>query len=304
MKGIILAGGKGTRLLPLTRFISKQLLPVYDKPLIYYPLSSLMLAGIRDILIITTPQDQEHFYSLLNNGRHWGISISYAVQREPRGIAEAFIIAERFIDDQPCCLMLGDNILYGAGAIDILQKAARQVQGASLFCLSVNDPARYGVVNFDHNGEVLKIEEKPSHPKSNFAVIGLYFYDNQVVDIAKSLKPSRRGELEITDLNNIYLSQNQMKVNHLGRGVAWFDCGTHQSLIEASNFMNIIQKQQSLKIACCEEVAFKMGYINIDQLESLAFNLKSSSYGSYLNSLILNYKKYDFELDLQLASNV
>lgn len=286
MKGIILAGGSGTRLLPLTRFISKQLLPVYDKPLIYYPLSTLMLAGIRDILIITTPADFQHFRRLLRDGTQWGISITYALQKEPKGIADAFLIAEDFIQNEPCCLILGDNVLYGSGAISILQKNATHVDGASLFCVNVKDPQRYGIVHFNKYNQILDLEEKPQDPKSNFAIIGLYFYDKAVVEIAKSLSPSTRGELEITDLNKIYLSQKKLKITYLGRGVAWFDCGTHASLMEASQFMSIIQCQQDLKIACCEEIAFKMGYIDGDQLLGLIDELGNSSYGEYLTNIL------------------
>ena len=245
-----------------------------------------MLAGIRDILIITSPKDYEHFNELLKDGSQWGISIQYAIQTEPKGIAEAFIIAEKFIDNQPCCLMLGDNILYGAGNIRVLQEKAKSRDGASVFCLSVKDPQRYGVVTFDNQNKAIKIEEKPKNPGSNYAVIGLYFYDNRVVDIAKSIAPSSRGELEITDVNRIYLENNNLFVHQLGRGVAWFDAGTHSSLVEAAYFMNIIERQQGLKIACCEEIALLMGYIDRTQFERLIFQLKNTSYGHYLQGVL------------------
>lgn len=288
MKGIILAGGEGSRLYPLTKFISKQLLPVYDKPLIYYPISTLMLAGIRDILIITSPKNYHDFYELLGDGSQWGVSFSYAIQKESKGIAEAFIIGEKFINNEPCCLMLGDNILYGAGNINLLRKSAKSFTGAQIFCLSVSDPQRYGIATFDKNNKVIDLEEKPENPKSNSAVIGLYFYDNQVVDIAKSIKPSKRGELEITDVNKVYLSQNQLYSNQLGRGVAWFDAGTHHSLVEAAHFIKIIEEQQGLKIACCEEIAYLMKYITLNELKILAMDLKKTSYGEYLNNIIEN----------------
>lgn len=288
MKGIILAGGQGTRLYPLTKFISKQLLPVYDKPLIYYPISTLMLAGIRDILVITSPKNYDDFYELLGDGSQWGVSFSYAVQKEARGIAEAFIIGEKFINNEPCCLMLGDNILYGAGNINLLRQSAKNFKGAQIFCLSVSDPHRYGIATFNKKNEVIHLEEKPETPMSNSAVIGLYFYDNQVVDIAKSIEPSKRGELEITDINKVYLSQNQLYANQLGRGVAWFDAGTHHSLVEAAHFIKIIEEQQGLKIACCEEIAFLMKYISLEKLMVLAKELKKTTYGEYLDQIIKN----------------
>lgn len=294
MKGIILAGGAGSRLYPLTQCLTKQLLPVYDKPLIYYPLATLMLAGICDILIITSPKDYSTFVKLLGDGAKWGISIEYEVQATPNGIAEAFLIGETFIGKNSCCLMLGDNILYGAGNINLFQEATNLKHGASVFCLSVSEPERYGIVTFDSNNHVVKLEEKPQNSDSNYAVIGLYFYDNQVVDIAKSLRPSERGELEITDLNKIYLEQDLLKVHNLGRGVAWFDAGTHKSLLEASNFIEIIERQQGLKIACCEEIAFHMGYISYDQVLKLAHEYGRTPYAEYLKKIVkLNEKKAD-----------
>ncbi|MCH9631805.1 MAG: Glucose-1-phosphate thymidylyltransferase 2 [Chlamydiae bacterium] len=245
-----------------------------------------MLAGIRDILIITTPKDHDHFVELLKDGSQWGISIKYAIQTKPSGIAEAFIIAEKFINNEPSCLILGDNILYGAGNIKFLQEQAKSRDGASVFCLSVKDPHRYGVVSITAEGKAMSIEEKPENPKSNFAVIGLYFYDNNVVDIAKSIAPSSRGELEITTVNQIYLQRNKLTVNQLGRGAAWFDAGTHESLVEASYFMNIIERQQGLKIGCCEEIAYSMGYIDEKQLERLIFQIKNTSYGQYLKTVL------------------
>ncbi len=258
-----------------------------------------MLAGIRDILIITTPKDHDHFVELLKDGSQWGISIKYAIQTKPRGIAEAFIIAEKFIDNEPSCLILGDNILYGAGNIQLLQEKARARDGASVFCLSVKDPQRYGVVSFSEEGMVTSIEEKPKNPKSNFAVIGLYFYDNKVVDIARSIIPSARGELEITAVNQVYLQRNKLAVNRLGRGAAWFDAGTHESLVESSYFMNIIERQQGLKIGCCEEVAFLMGYIDERQLELLIFQIKNTSYGQYLQTVLkTNFQEKEGEATL------
>ncbi len=245
-----------------------------------------MLAGIRDIILITSPADLPNFVKLLQDGSQWGISIQYATQAEPKGIAEAFIIAEKFINNGPCCLVLGDNILYGAGNIRVLQEKAKVTDGASIFCLSVTDPQRYGIVTFDQNNKAVKIEEKPKNPKSNFAVIGLYFYDNKVVEIAKSISPSARGELEITDVNQIYLENNKLLVHQLGRGVAWFDAGTHASLVEAAYFMSVIERQQGLKIACCEEIAFLMKYIDEEQLMRLTFQLRNTSYGQYLHTLL------------------
>ena len=285
-KGIILAGGSGTRLYPLTLSVSKQLMPVYDKPMIYYPLSTLMLSGIQDILIITTPHDQVAFQSLLGDGSQWGINLEYAVQASPDGLPQAFIIGEKFVGNDSVTLVLGDNIFYGEGLSKRLQNIATQDKGATVFGYYVHDPERYGVVSFNSDGVAENIEEKPTKPKSHFAVTGLYFYDNDVVSIAKSIKPSPRGELEITDVNNVYLQRGDLMVETLGRGTAWLDTGTHDSLIEAAQFIKVIEDRQGLKIACPEEVAYFMSYINREQLEALARPLEKSGYGIYLNSLL------------------
>jgi glucose-1-phosphate thymidylyltransferase len=282
IKGIILAGGSGTRLHPLTRSTSKQLLPVYNKPMIYYPLSSLMLAGIRDVLIITTPQDQASFARLLGDGREFGVSISYAVQPSPDGLAQAFIIGRTFVGDSPVALALGDNIFYGAGFSEALQSAAAQAHGATVFGYQVRDPQRYGVVEFDGEGRAIGLEEKPAHPKSSFAVTGLYFYDNQVIEIARDLKPSARGELEITDVNLEYLKTGQLRVQRLGRGIAWLDTGTHESLVQASNFIQAVEERQGLMVGCLEEIAYRMHYITAGDLDRLARAMRGSTYGQYL----------------------
>lgn len=286
MKGIILAGGLGTRLFPITIPISKQLLPVYDKPMIYYSLSTLMLAGIREILIISTPDEIPRFQKLLGNGAQWGLKLAYKEQPIPKGLADAFLVGEEFIDGEKVCLILGDNIFYGHNLSVMLQEASQIENGAVVFGYYVNDPMRYGVVEFDSQGNVLSIVEKPEHPKSNYAVVGLYFYDNEVVDIAKKLRPSSRGELEITDLNNLYLQRGNLKVQLMGRGYAWLDTGTHDSLIEASMFVKTIEARQGLKIACVEEIAYRMGYIDKKMLKELAKPLKSSGYGEYLYKII------------------
>ncbi len=286
MKGIILAGGLGTRLYPLTLTLSKQILPVYDKPMIYYPLSILMLAGIREVLIISTPRDLPHYQQLLGDGNSLGISLSYLEQAEPRGIAQAFIVGRNFIADQPVCLILGDNIFYGDGFSKMLQKHSRLTQGATVFAYYVRDPERYGVVEFDNEKNAISIEEKPQHPRSHYAVTGLYFYDRQVVDIAANLKPSARGELEITDVNRYYLRNKQLRVEILMRGFAWLDTGTHSALQQASSFIEAVEKRQGLKISCIEEVAYRMGYINADELARLANRLAGSEYGQYLLEII------------------
>lgn len=285
-KGIILAGGTGSRLHPLTLSVSKQLMPIYDKPMIYYPLSTLMSAGIRDILVITTPDDQPAFRKLLGDGSQWGISLSYAVQPTPGGLAQAFLIGETFIDRESVSLILGDNIFYGHGLAEQLRSAAARTSSATVFAYHVNDPERYGVVQFDDKGRALDIEEKPNAPKSSYAVTGLYFYDNRVVDFAKSLKPSARGELEVTDINRLYLENGSLQVEVLGRGAAWLDTGTHDSLIEAAQFVQIIEHRQGLKICCPEEIAYKSGYINDGQMAELADKLGKSGYGDYLRAML------------------
>lgn len=286
MKGIILAGGSGTRLDPITRVISKQLLPVYDKPMIYYPLSILMFAGIREILIITAPKDKERFINLLGDGKQFGINIRYCIQEKPRGIAEAFILGEEFIDKDSVCLILGDNIFYGEGLPKLLQQLVKTKQGATIFGYYVKDPGRYGVAEISKDGKIQNIEEKPQNPKSNWAITGLYIYDNQVVDITKNLKLSKRGELEITDLNKEYLKINRLNIEFLGRGIAWFDAGTAESLIAAQNFVEAIETRQGLKIACPEEIAYRMGYISLEQLKKLATAFSKSEYGQYLRELV------------------
>ena len=285
MKGIILAGGSGTRLHPVTHVVSKQLLPVYDKPMIYYPLSTLMLAGLREILIISTPEDTGRFKDLLGDGSRWGVQLSYEVQPSPDGLAQAFVIGRRFIGDDTCALILGDNIFYGQSFSVHLQRAATLQHGAMVFAYRVNDPERYGVVEFNTTGRVVSIEEKPAHPKSRYAVTGLYFYDNKVVELAASLKPSPRGELEITDLNRLYLESGDLKVHVMSRGMAWLDTGTHDSLFEAGLFIQTIQHRQGLKIACPEEIAYRLGYITVNQLEELAQPVSKSGYGQYLLAL-------------------
>ncbi len=285
-KGIILAGGSGTRLHPATLSVSKQLLPVYDKPMIYYPLSTLMLAGVRDILVISTPQDTPRFEQLLGSGEQWGLNISYVVQESPDGLAQAFILGESFLDGSPSVLVLGDNIFYGHGFENLLGNAYDKSEGASVFSYHVNDPERYGVVEFDTKGRAISLEEKPNEPKSSYAVTGLYFYDEQVVDMAKSLKPSPRGELEITDINKLYLAQENLDVEVMRRGYAWLDTGTHDSLLDASQFIATIERRQGLKVSCPEEIAFRQGWISADELEKLAQPLLKNGYGQYLQKLL------------------
>ena len=285
-KGIILAGGSGTRLHPLTSTVSKQLMPVYDKPMVYYPLATLMRAGIRDILVITTPQDQAAFQALLGDGQQWGLNLSYTMQPSPDGLAQAFILGEDFVGNNPVALVLGDNIFYGDGLTQKLQRSAQQDQGASVFAYYVHDPERYGVVEFDDAGLAIGIEEKPNEPRSNYAVTGLYFYDKDVVSIAKDIKPSARGELEITDVNKVYLERGDLRVEVMSRGMAWLDTGTHNSLLDAANFIRVVEERQGLKIACPEEIAYRMGYIDAEKLLALAKPLLKSGYGVYLERLL------------------
>ena len=291
MKGIILAGGKGTRLHPLTLSVSKQLLPVYDKPMIYYPLSMLMLAGIREILVISTPDDLPLFRRLLGSGQQWGMQFSYAEQAEPRGLADAFIVGQDFIGASPACLILGDNIFFGEGLTKQMRHAAELKEGAVIFAYPVRDPERYGVVAFDEQGRALSLEEKPVHPRSNFAVPGLYFYDGRVTSFAKALEPSKRGEIEITDLNKVYLEMGQLQVQSLGRGIAWLDAGTHESLLQAANFIQAVQERQGIMIACLEEIAYRMGYIALSDLNKLAGAYAKNGYGEYLTWLEKSERK-------------
>lgn len=286
MKGIVLAGGSGTRLYPATQVVSKQLLPVYDKPMVYYPLATLMLAGIRDILVISTPQDTPRFEALLGDGRRWGIRLRYAVQKRPEGIAQAFLVGREFIGGERVALVLGDNIFHGHDLTECLKRAAARERGATVFAYAVNDPGRYGVIEFDARGRAVSIEEKPRQPKSRYAVTGLYFYDHRVVEIASRLKPSARGELEITDVNRAYLERGELDVIAMGRGMAWLDTGTHEALLEAAHFIETIERRQGLKIACPEEIAYRMGFIDAAQLEALAAPLEKSGYGEYLRRVL------------------
>ena len=292
-KGIILAGGSGTRLYPLTKGVSKQLMPVYDKPMVFYPLSTLMLAGMREILIITTPQDSAAFKALLGDGSEWGIKIEYTVQASPDGLAQAFILAEEFLDGAPACLILGDNLFFGHNMSKDMLMAANETSGAYIFGYHVNEPKAFGVVEFDHLGNVISLEEKPENPKSNYAVPGLYFYDNRIVDIAKGIKPSPRGELEITDVNKFYLEDQSLKVQVLSRGTAWFDTGTHDSLLDAGNFIATIERRQGLKVCCPEEIAYRLGYITAAQLEALAQPMKKNGYGQYLLAVLEEQKQIE-----------
>jgi len=287
-KGIILAGGSGTRLHPLTTTVSKQLMPVFDKPMIYYPLATLMQSGIKDVLIITTPRDQLAYADLLGDGKQWGINIQYTLQPSPDGLAQAFLLGETFIGRDPVCLILGDNIFYGSGLSNKLRRAAQRTEGASVFAYYVQDPQRYGVVEFDNEARAIGIEEKPTQPRSNYAVTGLYFYDNEVVSIAKNIAPSARGELEITDVNRHYLAENRLQVEVMGQGTAWLDTGTHQSLLDAGNFIRVIEERQGLKVACLEEIAYRLGYISAEQVLALAAPLVKSGYGAYLEAIISN----------------
>ncbi|MCX6067241.1 MAG: glucose-1-phosphate thymidylyltransferase RfbA [Chloroflexi bacterium] len=286
MKGILLAGGRGTRLYPLTMGVSKQLLPVYDKPMVYYPLSMLMLAGISEVLIISTPEDLPQFRRLLGSGEAWGMKFSYIEQAQPRGLADAFILGRDFVEDQPSSLILGDNIFYGTGLWDYLKTASRLTEGAQVFAYPVRNPQDYGVIEFDEGGRALSLEEKPKHPKSRFAVPGLYFYDSKVTEIAANVKPSPRGEIEITDINRVYLELGQLQVQQLGRGIAWLDAGTHENLLQAANFVQAVEERQGLMIGCPEEVAYRMGFISREQLITLANHLRQSSYGNYLLSVV------------------
>lgn len=286
MKGILLAGGSGTRLHPVTRAISKQLLPVYDKPMVYYPLSTLMLAGLRDVLLISTPDDLPQYQRLLGDGSQLGINIQYAEQPRPEGLAQAFLIGREFLGGEEACLVLGDNIFYGHGLTDSLQQAAKLEDGGTIFGYYVKDPERYGVVHYDDDGQVLGIEEKPAHPKSNYAVVGLYFYDKQICDIASEIKPSARGELEITSVNNAYLQMGKLRVEKLGRGTAWLDTGTHESLLQAGNFIETIENRQGLKVACLEEIAYQQGYISAEDVLRMAHELEKTEYGQYLKNVI------------------